>query len=516
MKISTIDEMRELDKKAVESGIKEELLMENAGHACYFVLLKEYGIKGKNFIIFAGSGNNGGDGLVVARKIRSNGGNVIVYTVGEPEKYRGSALLNFEIVKKTGIEIRKAPDDKMVDAIKKADVVIDAMIGTGLSMEVRGVYKDVINAINENARNVVSIDIPSGINGNNGRIMGCCIKASCTVTFGLPKLGNILYPGYEMCGKLYVSHISFPPSIYSHLKIETNDPIKLPERKKDGHKGDFGDVLFVSGASRYYGAPYLAAMSFLKAGGGYARLASPESVVPYIASGGREIVFHPMHERNGALSIENEEEIIGIANKCDMLVIGGGLSLNDETKELVRRVVKKVKRPVLIDGDGITAISEDTECISGRKETIITPHPGEMSRLTGKNKEEILADKIKILRETAEKLNSIIVLKGAHSLIGYPDGKIYVNMSGNPGMATAGSGDVLAGTIPAMYGIGFSLNDAVRMGVMVHGFAGDLAAERKGEDGITARDIMEFLPEAMMKLRKNFEIVKKRYEIEVI
>ncbi len=517
MKISSIEEMHALDKKAMEHGINEELLMENAGHACYFVLARE-GIAGKKFIVFAGSGNNGGDGLMVARKLYSMNGIVKIYLLSEPSKYKGAALTNYNIVKSIGIEIKKATiNDELIKDIEEADIVIDAILGTGISRNVEGLYKEVIEAINEHAKKVFSIDIPSGINGNNGKVMGTAIKADCTVTFGLPKIGNILYPGYENCGKLYVSHISFPPSIYNHIKIETNEPLALPERKKDGHKSTFGDVLFIAGASRYYGAPYFVAMSFLKAGGGYARLAAPSSIIPFLGARGSELVFVPMKEKDGSIALKNEDELFELANKCDMLVIGCGLSTNEEAKELVRRIVEKVDKPVLIDGDGITAVSEEKSCIIKRKNTtIITPHLGEMSRLTGKSISKIIDNKIEILRATTKELNSIIVLKGAHSLIGYPDGKIFVNMTGNSGMATAGSGDVLAGVIAAMHGIGFSIEDAARMGVFVHGLAGDIAAMKKGEDGITARDIMEMLPEAMKMLREDFEGVRKKYGMEVV
>ena len=518
MKVSTIEEMRELDKKAMQLGIKDELLMENAGHACYFVILNEIGVKGKKFIVFAGSGNNGGDGLMLSRKLHSSGGNVKIYMVGDPAKYKGSALMNYNIVKSIGIPIEKAVvNEELIKEIENADVVIDAMLGTGLKREVEGLYKEVIDAINQHAKKVFSIDIPSGINGNNGMAMGTAVKADYTVTFGLPKIGNLLYPGYEYCGNLYVSHISFPPSLYENIKVETNDPIPLPERKKDGHKGSFGDVLFIAGATNYYGAPYFAARSFLKAGGGYARLAAPASIIPFIGAGGSEIVFIPMEERDGGMALENEDALLEMASKVDMVVIGCGLSLNEGTKELVRRLVEKIDKPVLIDGDGLTAISEDEECVIKRKAiAVLTPHPGEMARISKKSIDDILANKIDVAIEEAKKLKSIIVLKGAHTIIAYPDGRAFINMTGNSGMATAGSGDVLAGVIAAMYGIGFSIDNAARMGVFIHGLSGDIAAMKKGEDGITARDIMENLPDAMKMMREDFEGIAKKYEIKVV
>jgi hydroxyethylthiazole kinase-like uncharacterized protein yjeF len=340
-------------------------------------------------------------------------------------------------------------------------------------------------------------------------VMGRAVKADYTVTFGLPKIGNMLFPGYELCGKLFVTHISFPPIIYDtgSIKIEVNDPLLLPARNKNAHKGYFGEVLFIAGAASYFGAPYFAALSFLKAGGGYSRLAAPASITPFIANKGIEIVFVPQKETgSGSISLENRTDLLELSEKMDMVVLGPGLSLDEETRKLAMELTRDINKPLLLDGDGITALCNDLEIIKQRKtETILTPHMGEMSRITGISVTDIEASKIDILQRTARDLNSIIVLKGAHSLIGYPNEQVYINMTGNCGMATAGSGDVLTGTIAAMFGLGFSVRDAVRKGVFIHGFSGDLAAESKGEDGITAQDILECLPLAMKMDREGLD-----------
>jgi len=295
------------------------------------------------------------------------------------------------------------------------------------------------------------------------------------------------------------------PSLYDKddLLVQTNDYIALPPRPAEAYKGAMGDVLFIAGAANYYGAPYLATMSFLKSGGGYSRLAAPRSVIPVIAKRGREIVYLPQDETEaGSIALKNKKALLETAAKVDMVVIGPGLSLHEETVTLVREITAKVKKPMLIDGDGLTAVAENPEILSGRKApTILTPHMGEMARLTGKSAAEINANKMIILQETAKKLKATIVLKGAHSLIGLGDGRIYINLSGNAGMATAGSGDVLTGCIAAMYGLGLNADDAVRKGVFLHGYAGDLASGKKGVDGITAKDIMECLPPALQRDR---------------
>ena len=521
MKVSTVEEMRNLDKCSIEEcGFPQEILMENAGEAAYFVILKDFGIKNKRFVIFCGIGNNGGDGLVVARKIYSNGGDVKIYLLGDEKKFTGAARMNFEIASKIPLNIEHV---ESIEAVKldilHSDAIVDAIFGTGLTRNVEGIYKDVIQLINESGKKVFSIDIPSGINGNTGKIMGVAVKSDYTTTYGLPKLGTILYPGYDRCGKLYVSHISFPPSIYDSIKVETNDPIKLPERVKDAHKGDFGEALFIAGASSYFGAPYFSALSFLKAGGGYSRLAAPLSVTPFIANKGSEIVFIPQKETSsGSISLENRDSLLELSEKVDMVILGPGLSLNEETQRLVRELAEEIEKPLIIDGDGITAVSKDVEIIKKRKkETILTPHLGEMSRITKLSVKEIDENKVEVLRKTCGELNAIIVLKGAHSLIGYPDGRVFINMSGNCGMATAGSGDVLTGTIAAMFGLGLTLPDAVRMGVFMHGFSGDMAAMDNGEDGITAQDILDYLPNAVKYYRESFdEVFKENYEVQVV
>ena len=519
MKVSRVSEMKELDKIAIkEFGITEELLMENAGHAVYFVILKELGIRDKNFIVFCGTGNNGGDGFVIARKIHSNGGKVKVFILGNQSIFKGAAKINLDIINRLPIEVRQLESVEPIKTdVYDCDIIVDALIGTGLTREVEGLYTDAINLINESHKIVVSADIPSGVNGDTGKVMGTAVKAHYTVTFGLPKIGNILYPGYDHCGVLYVSHISFPPSLYisDSLKVEINHTVKLPPRDKNSHKGDFGNVLFIAGASSYFGAPYFAALSFLKAGGGYSRLAAPVSITPFIANKGSEIVFFPQKETStGSISLENKEELLDLSERMDMVVLGPGLSLEKETQQLVRELAKEIKKPVIIDGDGITALCQDLHIIKQRNaETILTPHLGEMSRITNINISEIDIHKIDILQSTAIKLNAIIVLKGAHSLIGYPDERVFINMSGNPGMATAGSGDVLTGTIAGMFGLGLSLQEAVRKGVFIHGLSGDLASEDKGEDGITAQDILNYLPLAVKMDREGLtEIFRDRYK----
>ncbi len=519
MKVSSVAKMRDLDWTAIEKfGIKDELLMENAGLATYGVIRNEVGIEGRSFVVFCGVGNNGGDGCAIARKIHSNGGQVRVYIVGNRKKFTGPAAMNLAIVERLSIQVEELRDAASAEAaVSGSDAIIDAIFGTGLARDVTGLHREVIDLINAAGKPVFSVDIPSGVNGDTGMVMGAAVKADCTVTFGLPKVGNMLFPGYGLCGKLYVTHISFPPSHYNSdsIKVEINAPPQLPPRGAEGHKGDFGDVLTIAGAAGYFGAPYFAAFSFLKAGGGYSRLAAPRSITPHLAVRGSEIVFAPQEETaSGSIALTNKAALLELSQKVDMVVLGPGLSLDEETQNLARELARGIEVPLLIDGDGITALCADLRIIKERKApTILTPHLGELSRITGIGVETIQSNRIEILQKAASDLQAIIVMKGEHSLIGYPDGRVFINLSGNAGMATAGSGDVLTGTIAAMFGLGLPLEDAVRKGVFIHGFAGDLAAEDEGEDGITASDILEYLPLAVKMDREGLdEDLRVKYE----
>ncbi len=521
MKLATVEQMQGMDRHAIEKlGIAEEVLMENAALAAVAQLRREIGIRDKKFVIFCGAGNNGGDGLVLARLIASAGGKAKVFLTSSPKKYSGAAKTNYDILCNLAgdIHLLTRADEARIDALH-CDAIIDAIFGTGLDRDVKGLAADVIGLINTCNRPVLSLDIPSGISGDTGAVMGTAVKADYTVTFGLPKLGNLLYPGYMHCGALAVTHISFPPSLYDcdDLTVQTNDFIPLPPRSAEAYKGVMGDILFIAGGANYFGAPYFSAMSFLKAGGGYARLAAPASMIPFVAESGREIVYLPQRETAAlSLSLKAKPELSALAEKADMVVMGPGLSLQDETTKLVRELAAVINKPLLIDGDGLTAIAERPEILLKRKApTILTPHAGEMARLTRKTVAEVNADKIGVLREVAKKLNATVVFKGAHSLIGMASGRIYVNLSGNPGMATAGSGDVLTGCIAAMLGLGLSPEMATRKGVFLHGYAGDLAAAAKGQDGIIATDILECLPQALKNDRAG-AIEEKYYEPPVI
>ncbi|MDR2861952.1 MAG: NAD(P)H-hydrate dehydratase [Syntrophobacterales bacterium] len=511
MKIATVEQMRAMDHFASEQlGIPEEILMENAGLAAASLLKDKIGITGKKFVILCGGGNNGGDGFVVARKIHSDGGLVKVFLLSDPDKYQGAAQKNYEMLAPLSISVQIiAEAGELYHDLAHCNAIVDAMLGTGLDRNVSGLYAAVIAMINRKGKTVFSLDIPSGINGNTGEIMGAAVQARYTITFGLPKIGNFLYPGFAMGGELYLSHISFPPSLYeqNELLIHVNDFVSLPPRDPDGYKGSMGDALIIAGSSAYMGAPFFAAMSFLKAGGGYARLAVSAGIAPFIAQKGSELVLLPQKETPaGTIAYANKEALFDQANKADCVIIGPGLSLHFETQQLICELAETIETPIIIDGDGLTAVAAKPDFLHRRQgKTILTPHLGEMSALTGQSIPAIRENRIAILQETSRNYNALIVLKGGHSLIGNPARQVYVNLSGNSGMATAGSGDVLTGIIGAMCSRKLSLEEGVRKGVFLHGLAGDLAAAALGEDGMTAQDILDFLPLALKQDRQGYE-----------
>ncbi len=529
MKVATVAQMRTLDKTAINHyGISGPILMENAGEASYYVMLNELGsVSGLAIVVLCGGGHNGGDGLVVARKLHSMGAQVQLFLLGKPEKFDDTVRPFYEMVTKIGIPVVLVHDEEalplVASALADADVVVDALFGTGLSRDVGGRYAAIIEMINQSPAMVFSIDIPSGIHGDTGQIMGVAVQADATITFGLPKPGNLIYPGFEYGGDLTVTHISFPPVLYEkddlHIAISPFPP--LPERRGDAHKGSVGKVMFVAGASRYLGAPYFAAMAFLRAGGGLSYLSTPEPVAPFIANKGSEIVLMPREATpSGSLSLSNLDALLADSEEMAMVCLGSGMSLDPETQELARALASRIEKPLLIDGDGLTAISEHPDLIRRRTApTILTPHPGEMARLLGVSVREVQSDRVAAALRGAAEWGATMALKGAHTIIAHPDGRVFFNLSGNAGMATAGSGDVLTGVIAGMFAaLHFDFETAARMGAFIHGLAGDLAAGDLGEEGLVSGDILAHVPDAIQFYREYRQVIAESFygEITVI
>lgn len=510
MKVSSVREMRRLDSRAMtEFGIPDHILMENAGQAVYYEILQQLGTHGLHFVVVGGPGNNGGDSFVVARKLHSSGAQVQVLVFADVNRYVGPARMNYEMIHSSGIRILVDPDsDQIAESLAGCDAVVDGLLGTGLTREVGGRFREVIELVNGSGKPVFAVDIPSGVDGDTGQVRGVSIRAETTITFGLPKRGNLLYPGTVLGGRLVVTHISFPPELLddNDIYVSVNEPSRLPARHVGRRDCTYGEVLLIAGSRDYFGAAGFAALSLLGTGVGCARLAVPNSIVSVLADLENKIVFAPQKDTDsGSIALGAREELLELSRSADFVVLGPGLSLVEETQELVRRLATDIEKPLLIDSDGTTAVMETPDVIRRRSgATVLMMQTGEMSNIAGLPILDIQSDLIPVLQDVAEDLGAIIVLKGDHLLIGGPDRRAYINPRDNSGRSSAGSSDVLTGTIAAMYSLGLPIEEAVQTGGFLYGFAGDLVASDKDTDKIDTRWLLEHLPAAAESYRDNY------------
>ncbi|WP_333870978.1 NAD(P)H-hydrate dehydratase [Desulforamulus putei] len=511
MRIATAAEMKQIDRRAMEQyGIPGVVLMENAGLRVVEVIqdiLKE--IKGKVFTILVGKGNNGGDGLVVARHLHNRGGQVKVLMLADPEEFQGDARVNLNIWQKMEQPVYQVNQVNGINIVKVAllntDLIVDALYGTGFRGSVNEKTGRVIELINASPLPVVAVDIPSGLEADTGRANGPCIRADHTVTFGLPKIGLVVEPGAGYAGKLHVVDISLPRTLTESKEIPrqllTGDMIAswFKPRQSDAHKGSYGRVLVLAGSRGMTGAARMAAKAALRAGAGLVTLALPESSQPEAAAAIDEAMTRGLPETTeGTLAAAALEPVLAACRSADVLVTGPGIGTHPETVELIRALLPRLTIPVVIDADALNALAGATDLLAKLTvPAILTPHPGEMGRLLDLTVAEVQENRLDLARAAAQRWNLVTVLKGARTVIGTPDGSLYINPTGNPGMATAGSGDVLAGLIAGLLAQGFSPERAAAAGVYLHGAAGDLAAGRLGQLSTMAGDILEFLPEAM-------------------
>ncbi|MGB9808729.1 MAG: NAD(P)H-hydrate dehydratase, partial [Caldanaerobacter sp.] len=387
-------------------------------------------------------------------------------------------------------------------SLKDTDVIIDAIYGTGLKGEITGIAREVIELINQSEKFTVAVDVPSGLNADTGRIEGVAVRADVTITMHFLKPGLLVYPGLKYAGEVIIADIGIPsnlaldvrPSCYYILQQD----VLLKQRKPDSHKGDFGKVLIIAGSKNMAGAAFMAAKSAIVTGSGLVRLAVPSCIQPVLQGALPEAIVYGIEERNGILSREALVKLFEIAEDSDAVAIGPGLTHEGEIPEVVEEIVKNVKKPLVLDADALNALAGRLEVIKGRK-LVITPHYGEMARLTGLKIDDIKNNLFEVARTFVKMYGVTLVLKGARTVIAGRDGRLYINSTGNVGMATGGSGDVLTGMIVSFLGQGFGEDDAAIHGVFYHGKAGDIAKEQKGEYGMTALDIISFIPESLRK-----------------
>jgi ADP-dependent NAD(P)H-hydrate dehydratase / NAD(P)H-hydrate epimerase len=520
MKILTAAEMQRIDRLTTERcGVPSLTLMENAGCGVVEFLEQHHSpLESQRITVLCGRGNNGGDGMVVARLLRERGLKPRVLLLADPERLRGDAATNFGRLSATGAPEVAADLEawrRLVPELSGTTLLIDGLLGTGLTKPLEGFLLDVVRDVNNllaGAR-VVAVDLPTGISADSGELIGEWVRAEGSVTFTAPKAAHVLPPACQRVGKWKVKQIGTPPELMENdteLKLNLTCPEELgwlaEPRQPEAHKGNFGHVLILAGSVGKTGAAAMAAKAALRAGAGLVTVATAKSALPVIASLGMEYMTEPLPETEaGSISLRALDygKLDGLVEGKSVLAVGPGVGTIAETAELVRTVVNRYDIPVVLDADGLNAFagSMGTLRADGRVR-ILTPHPGEMARLTGKTTAELLARRVDVAREFAQKHKVHLVLKGYRTLTAAPDGQVWVNPTGNPGMATGGTGDVLTGLIAGLLAqhADRSVTLVVAAAVYLHGLAGDLAVSEKGQKSLIAGDLLDTIPSAFRSL----------------
>ncbi|MBM4310238.1 MAG: NAD(P)H-hydrate dehydratase [Deltaproteobacteria bacterium] len=511
MQIVNAEHMRALDRAAIEDcGIPGIDLMERAGRGTADYILSTYpeAASGK-VTIMCGRGNNGGDGFVIARCLQQAGANVCAVLVSASDRVQGDARANLEAFRSLGgriVEITSEQDlGRIGSDLSHACLIVDALLGTGLASDVTGLYARAMNAVSEASHApVVAVDIPSGIDASTGRVMGCALRAHSTCTFGLPKYGHLLYPGAGYTGKLTVIDIGIPQQLIAQAKLPgsvqdmSDFAAALPERSPGAHKGDCGHVLLLAGSVGKTGAAVLCARAAMRCGAGLVTAAAPEKAQGHIAAQLLEAMSVPLDDCNGALAPEALQQILSLCADKTVLAVGPGLGSTHAVAETVRGLIPHVALPMVIDADGLNALARDPRMIKQASgPVILTPHPGEMARLTGQSTAQVQSDRIGSACSLAADLGAIVVLKGARTVIAAPDGRHWINMTGNAAMASGGMGDVLTGMISALLAQRLPALSAARLAVCLHGRIGDMIVAERGRAPVLASDIIERIPSGL-------------------
>ena len=488
--VVTPAEMAALDAHTIhEIGVPGAVLMERAALAVASEVKARW--PGKPVLIACGPGNNGGDGLAAARILKLWG--VLVCCFSPRTGYKGDALTQYNAAQKVSVPFFKTLEE-FEAAMQQDCVIVDALFGTGLHENLAGVWIELIEAINRSGKPVLAVDIPSGIDGETGRVCGTAIRAGRTVTFQFAKLGHCLFPGREHTGELVTADIGIVEerSLFAPRRVLERQDAELSLRRADTHKGSYGHVLVVAGSMGMLGAGALAARAAVRGGAGLVTWVVPQSLVIPASALVTEAMLCPVPDCGGRLCAASESALRAALVGKSALVIGPGMSRNPDTTELIRNILHTIDIPMVVDADALFAVS-GYPALFQKAERVLTPHPGEMARLLGLTTEVVEEDRIGAVRSCAEQYGGAVVLKGATTLIA-SDGELTLNLTGNPGMATGGAGDVLAGLTGALLAQGFSAYEAASRTCWLHGRAGDIAALEVGQAGLAAGDIAECLP----------------------
>jgi len=540
MKVLTAAQMMEIDRRAIEElELPGRVLMENAGRSVAEAIAARVpeltpthplplqgGGRGRGpvVVVVAGKGNNGGDALVAARHLQNRGADVRAFILAERGRLPPAPAANAAVIERVASHLEYLPDERSLErlsaALSGAEIVIDGLLGIGIKGAVRGYYAQAIELLNGAKAMVVAVDLPSGLEADSGHVEGPCVKADLTVTMALPKLGLLLYPGRDYVGELAIAEVGYPRVILddydSKLELIERELVagKLPSRRPDSHKGTYGKVFVLAGSRGFTGAAALASEAALRAGAGLVTLGIPQGLNPILETKLTEVITHPLPDVDGALSHEALEEIVAFLREQDALALGPGLSRQPGTARLVKDLLPQLELPTVIDADGLNNLSDDPSALKrAGASLILTPHPGELSRLIKKSIKEIERDRVGVAREFAAEFNVILVLKGVPTVIARPDGFVYINSTGNSGLASGGSGDVLTGLIGGFLGQGLKPEEAAVCGVYLHGLIADRLREKEGERGMIAGDLLRGMPEVLREFEIGSRLQVRRFQV---
>ncbi len=508
MKLVNAEEMRAVDNRAInEYKIPSLELMENAGRGIFSYIdqkvLSEF--ENPRILIVCGRGNNGGDGFVVGRYLLQNEYDASFILAGTDEKLSDDCRANYDRVKKAGFEVVQISGENDIPDLDEYDVIIDAMFGTGFSGAPRDITAELIYRINESEKFIIAIDAPSGLNVSTGQVEAKAVEADVTVTLALPKPGLYVSPGREFAGGVAVLPIGIPDEVIESFDLKANlissdlVAFTLPEPKPDGHKGDFGKVFILAGSPGLTGAGVLSGNAAARSGAGLVTVGVPKTLNPILEAKLTEVMTIGLPDvgKKSVFALRGNGEICKVIAEKDAVAIGPGIGRHHETQELVRRIIPKIDCPVIIDADGLYSLAgDDSPLCATHAPMVLTPHPGEFARLTGETPDENQIKNYELAVMYAKKFDSVIVLKGSPTIIASPEGDIFMNQTGNFGMATGGSGDVLTGIIVALLGQQLSPLEASVCGVFIHGLAGDIAIGDINPRSLIAGDIIDSLSAA--------------------
>ena len=515
--------MREADRRTIEEiGIPSLVLMENAGRQVVAAIEAMHSDLADRYVaVLCGQGNNGGDGFVVARTLRQRGIDVAVFLIGRVAEVRGDARTNLEILGRLGLTVVEIADSQAWELhcseVSDCTLIVDAIFGTGLNAPVSGLVQSVIADVNASGIAIVSIDLPSGLSADSADPIGDSIVAGLTVTLAAPKLPLVLPPAETRAGDIVIADIGIPSSVLDTVggpRVELLTRAEMRElispRTPDSHKGDYGRVLLVAGSCGKTGAAHLAAIGALRSGAGLVTVATPRACQAVISAMAPEYMTEALDETIDGLDPDEVERVLEIAG--DVIALGPGLGQATSTRAFVKTLVDRATTPLVVDADGLNAFSDEPDRLAGREERdlIITPHPGEMGRLLGMSADEVQASRLELARNFAVAHHVYVVLKGHRTLIVTPDEKIFINPTGNPGMATGGTGDVLTGMIAAWIAQLLDAEAACKIAVYLHGMAGDLAEADEGEVAMTSADVAGHLGDAILELTARRRVVDRQ------